>query len=399
MMQRAWPDIVDTLKGQSRMLWMLVKGNVSVGGFDGQTLTLAFSNDGARNTFANRNGDQALNAAIQQVLGMQVSFDLVTGGAPPADGGGAPKVEAGPARTPDPAPAAPAEPAAPTPSGASPVSEGDGAPAWVSEEEAPDPVQPEPEEPPQPPSPHPAWNGEPSRDPAGVTDSDDAPEEKDPFYETSQAGPSAPPAAQEPPEDLHPGSWEDPYAQGSGPHSGNGAAPSNPTSQQSPAPQQNTHEPAPEAYKPLAEKPQVPVFARKSSPTAPASSGGSSSPAPGEGADSQSAASPSAPANSRLAEIKQQMAQRRATAGVAYDTPPPDPMYDQGPPPDLDQAVPAAQASGAQGPGSQGSAPASEVEEVPSDDDIAVEESSVFGRKALERLLDATLIEERRLGE
>ncbi|MGO1550272.1 MAG: DNA polymerase III subunit gamma and tau, partial [Nesterenkonia sp.] len=46
MMQRAWPDIVDAMKSRSRMLWMLVKGNVSVAGFNGQTLTLAFSNDG-----------------------------------------------------------------------------------------------------------------------------------------------------------------------------------------------------------------------------------------------------------------------------------------------------------------------------------------------------------------
>ena len=396
MMQRAWPDIVNTLKGHSRMLWMLVKGNVTVGGFDGQTLTLAFSNDGARSTFANRNGDQALNAAIQQVLGMQVSFDLVTGGAPPADGGGAPKAEAGPARTSDLAPTA--EPTAPEPDASgptpepssaaspkpapavpTPAPESDGAPAWVSEEEAPDPVQPEPEDPPQPPSPHPAWNGEPSRDPAGVTDSDDAPEEKDPFYETSEAGPSAPPAEQEPPEDLHPGSWEDPYAQDSGPSSAVDA----------PAPAQDD---APPAYKPLAEKPKVPVFARKSAdaPTASASS----APASGQGANPQSAASPAAPTNSRLAEIKQRMAQRRVTAGVAHDTPPPDPVYDQGPPPDLDQAVPVDQTAGP-----QSTAPAPEVEEVPSDDDIAVEESSVFGRKALERLLGATLIEERRLGE
>jgi len=435
MMQRAWPDIVDTLKGHSRMLWMLVKGNVSVGGFDGQTLTLAFSNDGARNTFANRNGDQALNAAIQQVLGMQVSFDLVTGGAPPADDGGAPKAEAGPARTPDPAPAAAPEapePAAPAPepsvaespesaaspaatapaaaaepsapaaspaesAPAAPAPEPDGAPAWVTEEEAPDPVEPEPEDPPQPPSPHPAWNGEPSRDPAGVTDSDDAPEEKDPFYEASQAGPSAPPAAQEPPEDLHPGSWEDPYAQGPGPYSGNGTPQSSPAQQSSPAPHPSTQEPAPEAYKPLEEKPKVPVFARKSVGAPPASSGGPSSAASGQSETSQSAASPSAPANSRLAEIKQRMAQRRANAGVAHDTPPPDPMYDQGPPPDLDQAGPAGQAPSAPVPGPQGGAPAPEVEEVPSDDDIAVEESSVFGRRALERLLGATLIEERRL--
>lgn len=39
------------------------------------------------------------------------------------------------------------------------------------------------------------------------------------------------------------------------------------------------------------------------------------------------------------------------------------------------------------------------MEDIPSDDDITVEESSVFGRKAIERILDGTLIEERRMGE
>ncbi|MGO1550351.1 MAG: hypothetical protein ACTHWO_11150, partial [Nesterenkonia sp.] len=60
----------------------------SVAGFNGQTLTLAFSNDGARSSFANRSGEQALGEAIQEVLGMQVSFELASG--PPPGGEDAP---------------------------------------------------------------------------------------------------------------------------------------------------------------------------------------------------------------------------------------------------------------------------------------------------------------------
>ena len=105
MMNRAWPDIVEAMKTRSRMLWMLVKGNVSVAGFNGETLTLAFSNDGARSTFANRNGEQALGEAIQEVLGMQVSFELASG--PPPGGAGPPKAE-GRAEAPAPAPLDPA---------------------------------------------------------------------------------------------------------------------------------------------------------------------------------------------------------------------------------------------------------------------------------------------------
>lgn len=64
---------------------------------------------------------------------------------------------------------------------------------------------------------------------------------------------------------------------------------------------------------------------------------------------------------------------------------PPDPLADQTPPPE---------------PAHAGySAPAPEVEDIPSADDITVEESTVFGRKAIERILGGTLLEERRMGE
>ncbi|WP_328821853.1 DNA polymerase III subunit gamma and tau [Nesterenkonia haasae] len=75
-MQQAWPDVVEAMKSRSRVLWMLVKGNVQVTRFDGQTVALAFSNDGARNTFTNRGGEQALTAAVQEVVGISVRFTL-----------------------------------------------------------------------------------------------------------------------------------------------------------------------------------------------------------------------------------------------------------------------------------------------------------------------------------
>lgn len=118
MMQRAWPDIVEAMKSRSRMLWMLIKGNVEVTGFDGQTLSLAFSNDGARSTFANRSGERALGEAVQDVLGMQVRFDLgaqsgapqrqtTPQGPPPSQGGGSPPKAEGRAEPPAPAPSQP----------------------------------------------------------------------------------------------------------------------------------------------------------------------------------------------------------------------------------------------------------------------------------------------------
>ncbi|GAA3286990.1 hypothetical protein GCM10020260_22720 [Nesterenkonia halobia] len=445
MMRRAWPDIVQALAPQSRLLWMLIKDNASVAGFDGRTLTLQFINDGARSTFANRRGDQALNAAIQQVLGMQVSFDLITGGAPPAAGSSpkgpsrptpasapasdvstsaapagaepaAPAAEPKPSRTPQPAgaPGAAAqqqtaqEPSSPEPSPQEPSPQGpdvpEGAPAWVAEE-TPEPYDAEPEPPQAPPSPHPAWNGEPSRDPAGVADSPDEPDDEpvDPTAPlTAEAAPAppeqpAPVAAQhrEPPEDPAPSA---------------SSAPVEPPDQSGPSDQPDQSEEPVDAYRPSDEKPPIPVFARRapasSSASASASTAGPGSPGASAGhpeaapAD-QGAEQQSAGASGRIAAIKQRIAQRQdAPDDWNAAPPPPDPMDPQGPPPDDEQAAPAGHTPAGSAASPAGApAPAEDVEEVPSDDDIPVEESSVFGRKALERLLDATLIEERRLDE
>ena len=377
MMRRAWPDVVEAVKGQSRMLWMLIKGNVSVTGFDGQTLTLAFSNEGARSTFANRNGDQALNAAIQQVLGMQVRFDLITGDAPREAGGGPPKAEG---RPPPPAHASPdsassehapeesssvgaaapgSRPAArehPEPAlrqeDEAPLTGTDqpDAPAWVAEEPPEEhefPYETEPDPPQEAPSPHPAWNGEPSSDPAGVTDQDDPPEQRDPF-DGAPVEPSAQPESDA------------------------------------------------ESYRVFDEKPPVPVFARQSPPDDPVSG------APGPGAapprtaqtdaSDQYPPAPSSPpaseASGRIAQIRRRMAQRRSEADVIDDTPPPPDPFDG--------------AAGSPASAAPQTASHSDVEEeefAPSEDDVALEESGVFGRKAIERFLGGTLIEERRLGE
>ncbi|NLS09228.1 DNA polymerase III subunit gamma and tau [Nesterenkonia sp. MY13] len=129
-MQQAWPDIVEAMKTRSRMLWMLVKGNVQVSGFDGQSLSLAFTNEGARNTFTNRGGEQALTEAIQEVVGIQVRLDLTGQGPPPKAEGRA-------------EPSAPAEPQQPQPE---PPQEWG---SWDSEPE-PAPEEPTPDSPSEP---------------------------------------------------------------------------------------------------------------------------------------------------------------------------------------------------------------------------------------------------------
>ncbi|MGJ9373431.1 DNA polymerase III subunit gamma and tau [Nesterenkonia sp. CF4.4] len=402
MMRRAWPDIVDSLKSQSRMLWMLVKGNVSVDSFDGQALSLDFTNEGARTTFANRNGEQAMNAAIEDVLGMKVRFTLVTGGSSSAGGGGGPKAD----RRLSPA-AAPAE-----------AQSGDDTPAWVLQE-PPEPYDPgfteaPPEHPADQPSEHPAETS-PTADLDTTADSSDPdatdldpadPDSTDPEESAAADDRAAAPSAVSPEAAAHlrpdaPALNPDTNTStgsGTGTHTGGGA---------------DTQD----AYKPLAEKSPVPAFARRAG-TAPRWSSPSDAQAPGgefpaaaqggasngggpettAGGSGAPAGPPGGGAPSRAAEIRRRLAQRNGSGSSAappaeppadhpsHPAPPPDPAWDSGPPSDYDQSAPPAWAQ-------------SEPEDVASEDDVPLEHSGVFGRKAFEKHLGATLLEERRLNE
>nr|WP_218624383.1 DNA polymerase III subunit gamma and tau [Nesterenkonia sp. E16_10] len=397
MMRRAWPDIVDSLKSQSRMLWMLVKGNVSVDSFDGQALSLNFANEGARTTFANRNGEQAMNAAIEHVLGMKVRFKLATGGTGSSGGGGSPKAD----RRLSPA-AAPAE-----------TQTGDGTPAWV-QEEPPEPYDPgfteaPPEHPAHQPSEHPAEShaaadldtSAGSRDP-DATDLDPTdPDATDAQQSAAAESRSSAPSAVSPEAAAH---LRD---AGTGPDTGPGPAGPDPD--------------AGDSYKPLAEKTPVPAFARRagtaprwSAPAEGASpQGGPADTAASrgnpQGRDQQPGATQQSPAEgaaapaggaapSRAAEIRRRLAQRGGSGSQpaplselpadhpSQPAPPPDPGWDSGPPSDYDQSAPPPWAQ-------------AEAEDVASEDDVPLEHSGVFGRKAFEKHLGATLLEERRLNE
>ncbi|MCH8559969.1 DNA polymerase III subunit gamma and tau [Nesterenkonia sp. DZ6] len=390
MMRRAWPDIVDSLKSQSRMLWMLVKGNVSVGGFDGQALSLDFANEGARTTFANRNGEQAMNAAIEDVLGMKVRFKLVTGGTSSAGGGGGPKAD----RRLSPA-AAPQE-----------AQPGDDTPAWV-QEEPPEPYDPgfaeaPPEQPADQPSEHPAESNA-SADLA------------------TAAGSSDPDAADLDPTDPDSNDPEESAAADSRAAASSAVSPEAAAHLSSDASALKPD--AGDAYRPLAEKTPVPAFARRagtgprwSAPADVLAAGDASPGTVSSRADPQdsAAAQDSAPAQhtaagsaagppgggapSRAAEIRRRLAQRGGGGSPSappseppadhpsQPAPPPDPAWDSGPPSDYDQSAPPSWAQ-------------AEPEDVASEDDVPLEHSGVFGRKAFEKHLGATLLEERRLNE
>ncbi|RAX48976.1 DNA polymerase III subunit gamma and tau [Arthrobacter sp. AQ5-05] len=135
MFRRAWPDILEELKGNKRFVWMMVAPNASVTGFDGRTLTVSFAHTGAMTAFTARADNVAiLGQSIQKVLGVNIELVIAEGGSAPAGGSG-PKVDRRPepAVTTGPAESAPQQHTAPSPSSA-PV------PSQPGREAAPEPA-------------------------------------------------------------------------------------------------------------------------------------------------------------------------------------------------------------------------------------------------------------------
>ncbi|WFP17080.1 DNA polymerase III subunit gamma and tau [Citricoccus muralis] len=197
MVRRAWPEVISYLEQNSRLIWMTIKDNASVAGFDGQLLTLSFSNDGPRKTVMARGGEQIISEALNQVLGIRPQLDLITGGSAPAGGSG-PKAASRPAAAPA-SPATPSRPAAePTPA-PQPESKPEPKP-----EPTPEP-RPEPTPAPRPTSaPEPAPQSEPAPAPQQHAPQQHAPQQHAPQQQPQpQRGPrpDEEPYPFEPPED------------------------------------------------------------------------------------------------------------------------------------------------------------------------------------------------------
>jgi DNA polymerase-3 subunit gamma/tau len=64
-----WPDILDAVKGQSRVAWMLLR-NATVHSVEDGVLTVLFARDGEAKGFAASGYDRALGGALSSVLGV-----------------------------------------------------------------------------------------------------------------------------------------------------------------------------------------------------------------------------------------------------------------------------------------------------------------------------------------
>ena len=144
-MRRLWPDIVEATKMRRRVTWIHLTQNAQVVAVDDRTLTLGFSNAGARDSFDNGGSAEIVRQAAIDVVGADWRIEtIVDPGAQVGDVVTRPAVqpEAAPAAPPD-APPAPEPPAAraPEPPAAAPTDQ-PGPPSWASD---PPPEGPPPE--------------------------------------------------------------------------------------------------------------------------------------------------------------------------------------------------------------------------------------------------------------
>ncbi|WP_093851814.1 DNA polymerase III subunit gamma and tau [Streptomyces pini] len=87
--RQMWPDVLEAVKGRRRFTWILLSQNAHVAGFDGTTLRLGFSNQGARDSFVNGGSEDVLRAALADAFGVQWRIESVvdpSGGSAPPQG-------------------------------------------------------------------------------------------------------------------------------------------------------------------------------------------------------------------------------------------------------------------------------------------------------------------------
>ncbi|MGB9035476.1 MAG: DNA polymerase III subunit gamma and tau [Paeniglutamicibacter sp.] len=418
MFRRAWPDILEELKSNKRFVWMMVAPNASVTGFDGRTLTVSFAHTGAMTAFTARADNIAiLGQSIQKVLGVNIELVIAEGGSAPAGGSG-PKVDRRPepAVTTGPAESAPQQHTAPSPSsapapsqpgwGAAPAPAVQAAPAApsvvsaapaaprpvVQQPAAPQPVvqepvaaqpaaapaapiQPPAAEPPIPDAssedpgfgPEPAWDSEPWDDGGGDWDASSVPV---PDWEGDLGTPVASPAV------------EDDPSTASGTSLPAAPPPATPKGYVAPAPSLGA-----------ADRPVAPP------PGASAATWGMPVPAPVPAAEE-----PGAPVPANGGKLSRYQRLMNRAAGITDSHPAPvhapittDPSAGAwGNPDDApDFARPRPTPVAEQRPAPVAPVELEETEFVPSDDDIEIEDSSLIGVPAIERILKGMVIEER----
>ncbi len=81
-MRRMWPDLLRQVQGMKRSTWMIISANAQVHELAGGVLRLAFSNQGTARGFGNGQHAEVVQTAVEQLLGVTVRVEAVSGPAP-----------------------------------------------------------------------------------------------------------------------------------------------------------------------------------------------------------------------------------------------------------------------------------------------------------------------------
>ncbi|MFI5429258.1 DNA polymerase III subunit gamma and tau [Aeromicrobium sp. UC242_57] len=75
--RRLWPEILDKIRDMRRFAWIMLSQNAQVMGLDGNVLTIALVNAGARDSFVNSGSAEYVQKALQEVLGVTWRIEAI----------------------------------------------------------------------------------------------------------------------------------------------------------------------------------------------------------------------------------------------------------------------------------------------------------------------------------
>nr|WP_217361484.1 DNA polymerase III subunit gamma and tau [Aeromicrobium stalagmiti] len=75
--RRLWPEILDKIRDMRRFAWIMLSQNAQVMALDGQVLTIALVNAGARDSFVNSGSADYVQKALQEVLGVTWRIEAI----------------------------------------------------------------------------------------------------------------------------------------------------------------------------------------------------------------------------------------------------------------------------------------------------------------------------------
>lgn len=75
--RRLWPEVLDKIRDMRRFAWIMLSQNAQVMALDGQVLTIALVNTGARDSFLSSGSDEYVQRALHEVLGVTWRIEAI----------------------------------------------------------------------------------------------------------------------------------------------------------------------------------------------------------------------------------------------------------------------------------------------------------------------------------